>query len=607
MGEKVIGIDLGTTNSCVAIMEGSGPVVIANSEGARTTPSIVGFTESGERLVGQVAKRQGVTNSEHTIYVSKRLIGRRFTDDEVQKTKSVVPFKIVEHENGDAWVEARGRKYAPAEIAAMVLQKMKSTAEDYLGEEITKAVITCPAYFNDAQRQATKDAGKISGLDVLRVINEPTAAALAYGLDKKGKEEKVAVFDLGGGTFDISILELSEGVFNVKATHGDTFLGGEDFDLRIIDWLIAKFQKDNGIDLRKDRMALQRLSEAAEKSKHELSTANEAIINLPFICADATGPKHLNYTLERGEYEKMVSDLIDRLIPPCEMAMKDAGLKASEIDTVLLVGGMTRMPKVQARVKEIFGKEPNRSVNPDEAVAVGAAVQGAVLTGAVKDVLLLDVTPLSLGVETAGGVFTKIIEKNTTVPTKKGQIFSTAQDNQPVVTVKVFQGERPLAADNKLLGNFELVGIPPAPRGVPQIEVAFDIDANGIVQVSAADLGTGKKQSIRITAASGLSGAEIDSLVKEAEQAKKSDEDRVKYVELKNEADGLLYQADKLVKEAGDVINAADASHLKDLIIKLEAARESGDMAKLKQAFEALQTASHKITEALYEAVSKQS
>ncbi len=581
--------------------------MIANSEGARTTPSIVGFTESGERLVGQVAKRQAVTNSEHTIFVSKRLIGRRFNDVEVQKTKEIVPFKIVEHENGDAWVEARGRSYAPAEISAMVLQKMKSTAEDYLGEEITKAVITCPAYFNDAQRQATKDAGKISGLDVLRVINEPTAAALAYGLDKKGVEEKVAVFDLGGGTFDISILELSEGVFNVKATNGDTFLGGEDFDLRIIDWLIAKFQKDTNVDLRKDRMSLQRLSEAAEKAKHELSTANEAIINLPFICADATGPKHLNYTLERGEYEKMVSDLIDRLVPPCEMAMKDAGLKAAEIDTVLLVGGMTRMPKVQAKVKEIFGKEPNRSVNPDEAVAVGAAIQGAVLTGAVKDVLLLDVTPLSLGVETAGGVFTKIIDKNTTVPTKKGQVFSTAQDNQPVVTVKVFQGERPLAADNKLLGNFELVGIPPAPRGVPQIEVAFDIDANGIVHVAATDLGTGKKQSIRITAASGLSGDEVDRLVKEAESAKKSDEDRVKFVELKNEADGLLYQAEKLVQEAGDVINAADAQHLKDLIAQLQAARDNGDAMKLKNAFEALQTASHKVTEALYEAVSKNS
>ncbi len=607
MSDKVIGIDLGTTNSCVAIMEGSGPVVIANSEGARTTPSIVGFTDSGERLCGQVAKRQAVTNSEHTIYVAKRLIGRRFEDAEVQKTKSIAAFKIVPHENGDAWVEARGRAYAPAEISAMVLQKMKSTAEDYLGEEISKAVITCPAYFNDAQRQATKDAGKISGLDVLRVINEPTAAALAYGLDKKGKEEKVAVFDLGGGTFDISILELSEGVFNVKATHGDTFLGGEDFDLRIIDWLITKFQKDNSIDLRKDRMALQRLSEAAEKAKHELSTANEAMINLPFICADKTGPKHLNYTLERGEFEKMVSDLIDRLVPPCQTAMKDAGMEPKDIDTVLLVGGMTRMPKVQAKVKEIFGKEPNRSVNPDEAVAVGAAIQGAVLTGAVKDVLLLDVTPLSLGVETAGGVFTKIIEKNTTVPTKKSQVFSTAQDNQPVVTVKVFQGERPIAADNKMLGNFELVGIPPAPRGVPQIEVAFDIDANGIAHVSATDLGTGKKQSIRITAASGLSQSEIENLVKEAESAKKSDEERMKFVELKNEADGLLYQADKLVKEAGDVVNASDQQQLKDLIAKLEAARDSGDAMKLRQAFEQLQTASHKITEALYEAVSKNS
>jgi len=512
---KVIGIDLGTTNSCVAIIEGGDPIVITNAEGGRITPSVVAFTESGERLVGQIARRQAITNPENTIFAIKRLIGRRFDDPEVQKATKVLPYKVVRADNGDAWVEVRGRKYSPAEISAFILQKMKQTAEDHLGEKVTEAVVTVPAYFNDSQRQATKDAGRIAGLNVLRIINEPTAASLAYGLEKK-KDEKIAVFDLGGGTFDVSILEIGEGVFEVKATNGDTFLGGEDFDQRLMDYLADEFRKDQGIDLRKDRMALQRLKEAAEKAKIELSSAMETDINLPFVTADQTGPKHLNMKLTRAKLEALCGELLDRLEAPCVTALKDAGLSTRNIDEVVLVGGMTRMPVVQARVKKLFGKEPHRGVNPDEVVAVGAAIQGAVLKGEVKDVLLLDVTPLSLGIETLGGVSTKLIEKNTTIPTRKSQVFSTAADNQSAVTIRVFQGEREMAADNKLLGQFDLVGIPPAPRGVPQIEVTFDIDANGIVHVNAKDLGTGKEQSIQITASSGLSKEEVDRMIKEA-------------------------------------------------------------------------------------------
>ena len=513
---KVIGIDLGTTNSCVAIMEGGEPVVIANAEGSRTTPSMVAFTDSGERPVGQQAKRQAVTNPENTLFAIKRLIGRKFDTDAVRRDIAISPFKIVKADNGDAWVDVRGKKYSPPEISAMVLQKMKKTAEDYLGETVTDAVITVPAYFDDSQRQATKDAGKIAGLNVLRIINEPTAAALAYGLDKK-KDEKIAVFDLGGGTFDISILELGEGVFEVKSTNGDTFLGGEDFDQKVIDWIADEFKKDQGIDLRSDKMALQRLKEAAEKAKCELSTSMETDINLPFITADASGPKHLTLKLSRAKLESLCAELIDKLEGPCRTALKDAGLSPSEIDEVILVGGMTRMPIVQKKVQDIFGKVPNRGVNPDEVVAIGAAIQGGVLRGDVKDVLLLDVTPLSLGIETLGGVMTKLIDKNTTIPCRKSQVFSTAADNQPAVTIHVLQGEREMAGDNKTLGNFELTGIPPAPRGVPQIEVTFDIDANGIVHVSAKDLGTGKEQSIRITASSGLSKEEIDKMVRDAE------------------------------------------------------------------------------------------
>ncbi|MEZ4601170.1 MAG: molecular chaperone DnaK [Syntrophotaleaceae bacterium] len=596
---KVIGIDLGTTNSCVAVMEGGEPVVIANAEGSRTTPSMVAFTESGERLVGQQAKRQAVTNPENTLFAIKRLIGRKFDSEAVKKDIQISPFHIIKADNGDAWVEVRGKKYSPPEISAMVLQKMKQTAEDYLGEPVTDAVITVPAYFNDSQRQATKDAGKIAGLNVLRIINEPTAASLAYGMDKKG-EEKIAVFDLGGGTFDISILELGDGVFEVKSTNGDTFLGGEDFDQRIIDYVADEFKKDQGIDLRKDKMALQRLKEACEKAKCELSTSMETDINLPFITADQSGPKHLNIKLTRAKLESIVGELLEKLVGPCKTAMKDAGLSASDIDEVLLVGGMTRMPAVQNKVKEIFGKIPNKGVNPDEVVAIGAAIQGGVLKGEVKDVLLLDVTPLSLGIETLGGVMTKLIEKNTTIPCKKSQIFSTAADNQPAVSVHVLQGEREMAADNKTIGRFELVGIPPAPRGVPQIEVAFDIDANGILHVSAKDLGTGKEQSIRITASSGLSEEEINKMVKDAESHASEDKKKRETVEARNQADGLIYTTEKSLKEHGDKVDEATRANIQKALDDLKKAVEGDDAEEIKQKIEALASASHKLAEAMY-------
>ena len=598
---KVIGIDLGTTNSCIAIMEGKDVRVIENSEGARTTPSIVAISDSGERLVGQSAKRQAVTNPTNTLYAVKRLIGRRFEDPTVAKDKGMVPYGIVKADNGDAWVEARGEKYSPSQVSAFILGKMKETAEAYLGEAVTQAVITVPAYFNDSQRQATKDAGRIAGLEVLRIINEPTAAALAYGMDKK-KAGLIAVYDLGGGTFDVSVLEIGDGVFEVKSTNGDTFLGGEDFDMRVIEYLADEFKRDQGIDLRKDKLALQRLKEAAEKAKIELSSSKETEINLPFITADASGPKHLVLKLTRAKLESLVDDLISRTLAPCKAALKDAGVSAAEIDEVILVGGMTRMPKVIDAVKEFFGKEPARNVNPDEVVAIGAAVQGAVLKGDVKDVLLLDVTPLSLGIETLGGVFTRLIDRNTTIPTKKSQVFSTADDGQTAVTIKVFQGEREMAADNKQLGNFDLQGIPSAPRGVPQIEVTFDIDANGIVSVSAKDKATGKEQQIRITAGGGLSDSEIERMVKEAEANAEADKKRREFVEARNGADAMIHQVEKNLKEHGEQVEAADKTEAEAAIAAARTALEGTDADALKAATERLSQAAMKIGEAMYKA-----
>ena len=598
MSNKVIGIDLGTTNSCFAVMEGKDPKVLENSEGARTTPSMVAFTDD-ERLVGFPAKRQAVTNPENTLFAIKRLIGRRFDSPEVAKDKALVPFKIINGDNGDAWVEVKGDKYAPSQISAIVLQKIKEYAESYLGEKVEKAVITVPAYFNDSQRQATKDAGKIAGLDVLRIINEPTAAALAYGMDKKANGT-IAVYDLGGGTFDISILEIGDGVFEVKSTNGDTFLGGEDFDQRLVTYLTEEFKKESGIDLKNDRLALQRLKEAAEKAKIELSSVTQTDINLPFITADATGPKHLNIKLTRAKLESLVEDLIERTVEPCKKALADAGIKASEISEVILVGGMTRMPKVQEKVKEIFGKEPHKGVNPDEVVAVGAAIQGGVLMGDVKDVLLLDVTPLSLGIETLGGVFTRLIDRNTTIPTRKSQVFSTAEDGQTAVTIRVFQGEREMAQDNKLLGQFDLVGIPPAPRGMPQIEVTFDIDANGIVNVSAKDKATNKEQAIRIQASGGLSDADIEKMVKDAEANAQADKQKKELVEAKNQAEGLVHATEKTLKEHGDKVSAAEKSAIESAMEALKKAAEGEDVNAIKEKTETLMQASLKLGEAMY-------
>ena len=596
---KVIGIDLGTTNSCVAIMEGKEPKVITNPEGARTTPSMVASTDSGERLVGQVAKRQAVTNPENTVFAVKRLIGRKYASPEAQRDKEICPYKITQAPNGDVQVEIQGKAYSPAEISSYVLQSMKKTAEEYLGEKVTEAVITVPAYFDDSQRQATKDAGRIAGLNVLRIINEPTAASLSYGLDKT-KDEKIAVFDLGGGTFDISLLEIGEGVFEVKSTNGDTHLGGEDFDQRIIDYIANEYKKDQGIDIRNDKMALQRLKEAAEKAKMELSTSMETDINLPFITADASGPKHLNMRLTRAKLEGLIEDLLEKLVGPCRTALKDAGLSASDINQVVLVGGMTRMPAVQQKVKGIFGKEPHKGVNPDEVVALGAGIQAGVLKGDVQDVLLLDVTPLSLGIETLGGVFTKLIEKNTTIPTKKNQIFSTAADNQPAVSIHVLQGEREMSEYNKTLGRFELVGIPPAPRGMPQIDVTFDIDANGIVHVSAKDLGTGKEQSIQITASSGLSEEEIQRLTKDAELHAEEDKKKRALVDARNHADSLIYQTEKSMRELGDKVDSSLKSNVEEAIERLKKVMEGTDTDEIKRLSEELMQTSHKLAEAMY-------